>query len=79
MKEHLRQLATKAGNDLARACAVREYLQARILESLQDTGAFLRWAFVGGTALRFLFDIPRFYDKGFDAKAKWHDGTLIPW
>jgi predicted nucleotidyltransferase component of viral defense system len=60
MKEHLRQLASTAGNDLARTCLVREYLQARILESLQDTGVFLRWAFVGGTALRFLFSIPRF-------------------
>jgi hypothetical protein len=60
MKEHLRQLASTAENDLARTCLVREYLQARILESLQDTGIFLRWAFVGGTALRFLFSIPRF-------------------
>ena len=60
MKDHLRQLASTAGNDLARTCLVREYLQARILESLQDAGAFLRWAFVGGTALRFLFSIPRF-------------------
>jgi predicted nucleotidyltransferase component of viral defense system len=60
MKEHLRQLASTAGNDLARTCLVREYLQARILESFQDTGTFLRWAFVGGTALRFLFSIPRF-------------------
>ena len=60
MKDHLRQLASTAKNDLARTCLVREYLQARILESLQDTGTFLRWAFVGGTALRFLFSIPRF-------------------
>jgi len=60
MKEHLRQLASTAENDLARTCLVREYLLARILESLQDTGTFLRWAFVGGTALRFLFSIPRF-------------------
>ncbi|NLV30386.1 MAG: nucleotidyl transferase AbiEii/AbiGii toxin family protein [Acidobacteria bacterium] len=60
MKEHLRRLASAAGNDLARTCLVREYLQARILEALQDTGAFLRWAFLGGTALRFLFSIPRF-------------------
>lgn len=60
MKDHLRQLASAAGNDLARTCLVREYLQARILESLQDSGAFLRWAFVGGTALRFLYSIPRF-------------------
>jgi predicted nucleotidyltransferase component of viral defense system len=60
MKEHLRQLAAQAANDLARGCLVREYLQARVLESLQDAGAFLRWAFVGGTALRFLYSIPRF-------------------
>jgi len=60
VKEYLRQLAAQADNDLARACLVREYLQARVLESLQDTGAFLRWAFVGGTALRFLFSVPRF-------------------
>ena len=60
MKDHLRQLASTAGNDLVRTCLVRDYLQARILESLQDAGAFLRWAFVGGTALRFLFSIPRF-------------------
>jgi hypothetical protein len=39
---------------------VREYLQARVLEALQHEGVFLRWAFVGGTALRFLFAIPRF-------------------
>lgn len=60
MKEYLRQLAAQADNDLARGCLVREYLQARVLESLQDEGLFLRWAFVGGTALRFLFSIPRF-------------------
>jgi len=62
VKEHLRQLAERADNDLARRCLVREYLQARILESLQDRGVFLRWAFLGGTALRFLYAIPRFSD-----------------
>jgi predicted nucleotidyltransferase component of viral defense system len=60
VKEYLLQLAAQADNDLARGCLVREYLQARVLESLQDEGVFLRWAFVGGTALRFLFSIPRF-------------------
>ena len=59
MKEHLRRLAAQAENDRARGCLVREYLQARVLESLQDRGVFLRWAFLGGTALRFLFGIPR--------------------
>ena len=60
MKEHLRQLAERADNAIVRGCLVREYLQARILESLQDQGLFLRWAFLGGTALRFLYGIPRF-------------------
>jgi predicted nucleotidyltransferase component of viral defense system len=60
MKDYLRQLIAQADGDLARGCLVREYLQARVLESLQDEGVFLRWAFVGGTALRFLFAIPRF-------------------
>jgi hypothetical protein len=60
VKEYLRQLAAQADNDVTRGGLVREYLQARVLESLQDTGVFLRWAFVGGTALRFLYSIPRF-------------------
>lgn len=60
MKEHLRQLVEGGQTPLARNCLAREYLQARVLEALQDAGAFMRWAFVGGTALRFLFSIPRF-------------------
>ena len=60
MKEYLRELVEAAGNDLSRGQLVREYLQARILQTLQDQGMFGRWAFVGGTALRFLFAIPRF-------------------
>lgn len=60
MKEYIRQLAGQEANDLIRRCLVREYLQARILESFQDRGVFLRWAFLGGTALRFLYAIPRF-------------------
>lgn len=39
---------------------VREYLQARVLEALQLAGAFETWAFLGGTALRFLYRLPRF-------------------
>lgn len=75
MKEYLRQLAAQADNDLARGCLVREYLQARVLESLQDEGVFLRWAFVGGTALRFLFSIPRFSeDLDFSLMAPGDDG-----
>lgn len=39
---------------------IQEYLQARVLESLQDSGAMLSLAFRGGSALRFLYNIPRF-------------------
>jgi hypothetical protein len=39
---------------------VREYLQARILEGLQRSGAMACLAFHGGTALRFLYEIPRY-------------------
>lgn len=42
---------------------VREYLQARILEALQAKGVFTRWAFLGGTALRFLYDLPRYSEE----------------
>ncbi len=60
MKEYLRQLTESAANPMARNALAREYLQARVLEALQEAGSFMRWAFVGGTALRFLFSIPRF-------------------
>ncbi len=79
MKEYLRQLAIQADNDLARGSLVREYLQARILESLQDQGIFLRWAFLGGTALRFLYGIPRFSeDLDFSLIAPGQDSGLGP-
>jgi hypothetical protein len=38
----------------------REYLQARILEGLQRQGAMVPLAFHGGTALRFLYGLPRY-------------------
>jgi len=60
VKAYLGQLMEQVDNDLSRGQLVREYLQARILQSLQDHGMFVRWAFVGGTALRFLYAIPRF-------------------
>jgi hypothetical protein len=39
---------------------LREYLQARVLTGLQQAGAFIPLAFMGGTALRFLYRVPRF-------------------
>lgn len=45
---------------LARRNLAREFLQAQVLLALQDSGAFADWAFVGGTALRFLYRLPRY-------------------
>jgi len=60
MKEYIKQhIENIQDMNLAR-CLVREYLQARILEFLQENGAFTNWVFVGGTALRFLYSMPRF-------------------
>ncbi|MBX3055575.1 MAG: nucleotidyl transferase AbiEii/AbiGii toxin family protein [Anaerolineae bacterium] len=39
---------------------VREYLQMRILKSLQNAGAMIPLAFHGGTALRLLYQLPRY-------------------
>jgi hypothetical protein len=60
VKDYIKeQIKNIADANLAR-CIVREYLQTCILESLQNNNAFAKWAFVGGTALRFLYSMPRF-------------------
>ena len=60
MKAYLRQLTDAWPDPGTRPLLVREYLQARILQALQDRGVFQRWAFLGGTALRLLYGLPRF-------------------
>ncbi len=60
MKEHLAELIKQGRDETMRRSLMREYLQARTLEALQEQGVFMRWAFVGGTALRFLYSLPRF-------------------
>ncbi len=65
MKDFLSQVLARQPNELIKRSVAREYLQARILQSLQAGGAFLSWAFLGGTALRFLYAIPR-YSEGLD-------------
>lgn len=60
MKDYLRQVLTGIDNPVLARCLAREYLQARLLQALQDRGVFNTWAFQGGTALRFLYAMPRF-------------------
>ena len=60
MKEILKDLISDNPEPAQNRNLVREYLQARILESLQRSGAMIPLAFHGGTALRFLYRIARF-------------------
>lgn len=60
MKEELLELTRKAASPVLATNLAREYLQARILLALQEAGAMIPLAFQGGTALRFLFGLPRF-------------------
>lgn len=60
MKDRIRELIAGAATTTRAALLLREYLQARVLEALQRSGVFERWAFLGGTALRFLYALPRF-------------------
>jgi predicted nucleotidyltransferase component of viral defense system len=68
MKDHLKSLVAEHSDPMSVKNTAREYLQARILQSLQEQGAFTQWAFLGGTALRFLFRLPR-YSEDLDFSA----------
>ena len=63
MKQNLielsRDISRRSGDWNARN-VVREYLQARILEGLVRAGAMASLAFLGGTALRFLYGLKRY-------------------
>jgi predicted nucleotidyltransferase component of viral defense system len=60
VKEYLAQIVHAARTSLQGRNVAREYLQARILGTLQQAGAMIPLAFHGGTALRFLFASVRY-------------------
>ena len=60
MKPDLAFLLTTAKDPTQAINWMREYLQARILMILQSEGAMIPLAFHGGTALRLLYQLPRF-------------------
>ena len=77
MRDHLLSLAAAQPDRHARLNLVREYLQAHILRSAQEAGAFAAWAFHGGTALRFLHELRRFSeDLDFALERPEHDPGL---
>ena len=79
MKEYLRELVRGARGPVEGRNRVREVLQAKILGSLQRTGAMIPLAFQGGTALRFLYSMQRYSEdldfalerpgRGYDLRA----------
>ena len=60
MKEYLKTLLQSSASPVEARNLAREYLQALTLQSLQRTGAMTTIAFHGGTALRFLYSLPRY-------------------
>ena len=67
MKEYLADRVRATASPVQGRNVAREYLQARILGTLQRVGAMMPLAFHGGTLLRFLYAIlQRPYPKGRD-------------
>lgn len=60
MKDYLKDLVRQTASPQQGRNQAREYLQARILASLQRSGAMIPLAFHGGTALRFLYSHRRY-------------------
>ncbi|MDP2233461.1 MAG: nucleotidyl transferase AbiEii/AbiGii toxin family protein, partial [Actinomycetota bacterium] len=59
MKDSLRAVLVRSSG-VAPRHVVREFLQVRLLEAMQHAGATSFLAFHGGTALRLLYQTPRF-------------------
>ncbi len=60
MRDAVLALVREMTDPTRRLNLLREYLQACVLRSLHESEAFGSLSFVGGTALRFLFALPRF-------------------
>jgi len=60
MIETLKTKLKKFTNDKDKYNYLREYLQLLILQILDEKGCFRNIAFLGGTALRILYDLKRF-------------------
>ncbi len=60
MKVEALNIARRAEDPIRRLNLLREYMHKVILRSWNEQGAFQSVSFVGGTALRLLFQLPRF-------------------
>ena len=79
MREEALALARGKADPAQKLNVLREYMQACVLRSLHESEAFLCLSFVGGTALRFLYNLPRFsedLDFSLETKAGYEP---VPW
>jgi predicted nucleotidyltransferase component of viral defense system len=60
MKEVALSLLKDLADPARKLNILREYIQVETLRSLHESEAFVNLTFVGGTAIRFVFDLPRF-------------------
>lgn len=60
LKDNILAIAANVNEPAEKLNLMREYIQAYILRSLHESEAFVNLSFVGGTALRFVFNLPRF-------------------
>ncbi len=60
MKEQAIELLRNVPAPAEKLNILREYLQAFVMRCLHESEAFASLSFVGGTALRFVYDLPRF-------------------
>lgn len=60
MKQQALALVSNINNPNDKLNLLREYIQGFVLRSLHESEAFNCLSFVGGTALRFLYNLPRF-------------------
>ena len=60
MKEEALSIIKGISDPAQKLNLLREYVQSQALRSLHESEAFVNLSFVGGTALRFVFDLPRF-------------------
>lgn len=76
MKDHAMALVARESGTRDKLNILREYLQAYVLRTLHDHGFFRTTAFLGGTALRFLYNLPRF-SEDLDFSASERDGKPL--
>lgn len=60
MKDEALALVADSSDSAQKLNLLREFVQALTLRSLHESEAFVNLAFVGGTALRFVYGLPRF-------------------